>query len=514
MTDTDTLGVAVRHAFDYLEKLPDRHVGATASTEELMSLLGGDLPAGPSPAEQTLELLGRAQNEGGVVASSGARYFGYVIGGTLPVALATDWMVSAWDQAAGVYDLGPAVAVAEHTAGQWLLDLFGLPSDASVGFPTGCTMGHLTALASARHHLLAKAGWDVERDGLPGAPALHVVGGEQRHLTIDLALRYLGLGTAAMHVVPADAEGRMRVEDLDAVLAGIDGPTIVCAQAGDVHSGAIDAVGEICDIAHRYDAWVHVDGAFGLWAAASPKLRPLVAGIEKADSWASDAHKWLNVPYDCGLVIVTRPEAHRAAMLSERAAYLPSGTPGQRDNIEWVPDFSRRARSLPVWAALRTLGRTGVAELIERCCELAGRFAAGLASVPGARVLNDVVLNQVMVGFVDDDTTARVIRRLQDGGVCWFGGTTWHGRAAMRISVSSWRTTESDVDRSVAEIRAAVRAETKPKAGNGTGGKAGDGTGAKTGDGTAGKGGTKPKTKSEKAAPKTPAARNKATVRS
>jgi glutamate/tyrosine decarboxylase-like PLP-dependent enzyme len=262
-----------------------------------------------------------------------------------------------------------------------------------------------------------------------------------------------------LRIVPADDQGRMRVEELEAVLADCDGPTVVCAQVGDVHSGAIDPVGEICEISHRHGAWVHVDGAFGLWAAASPALRHLVAGVEDADSWATDAHKWLNVPYDCGLVFVADPETHRAAMLNERAGYLPAGATDRRDPIEWVPDFSRRARSLPVWAALRTLGRSGVAELIDRCCALARQFAERLATIPGVEVLNDVVLNQVMVRFGDDDTlTNDVIARLQAGGVCWFGGTTWAGRAAMRISVSSWQTDATDVDRSVEEIRAALAA--------------------------------------------------------
>ncbi|WP_217554516.1 aminotransferase class V-fold PLP-dependent enzyme [Streptomyces sp. GbtcB6] len=464
MTDFDKepLVRAVKQAFDYLDELPERWVAATARTEDLHALLGGPLPDGPAPATDTMDVLRRVQEEGGVVASSGPRYFGYVIGGTLPVAIAADWLVSTWDPAAGVHELGPAVAVAEHTAGQWLLELLGLPRTASVGFPTGCTMGHLTALAAARHHLLARAGWDVEQDGLQGAPRLRVIGGEQRHLTIDLALRYLGIGAGRVEVVPADHEGRMSLEGLKAVLAEGTGPAIVCAQAGDVHSGAVDPLRAICEIAHEHDAWVHVDGAFGLWAAASPRLRPLVAGIEAADSVASDAHKWPNVPYDCGLVFVAHPEAHRAAMLTERAAYLPPGTPSERDNIEWVPDFSRRARSLPVWAALRTLGRSGVAELVERCCDLARHFAEGIAAIPGARVLNEVALNQVMVRFGDDDALTReAIARLQRRGVCWFGGTAWHGQTAMRVSVSSWRTTRDDVDRSVEEIRA-VAAELLP----------------------------------------------------
>jgi glutamate/tyrosine decarboxylase-like PLP-dependent enzyme len=265
------------------------------------------------------------------------------------------------------------------------------------------------------------------------------------------------LGAGRTHVVPADDQGRLRLDALPGVLASCDGPTIVCVQIGDVHSGAIDPVGEICELAHRHGAWVHVDGAFGLWAKASPALRPLVDGVEAADSWASDAHKWLNVPYDCGLVFVAHPEAHRAAMLDTRAGYLPAaGGADRRDNIEWTPDLSRRARSLPVWSALRTLGRSGVTELVDRCCLLARRFAEGLAAVPDVEILNEVVLNQVMVSFGDDDVTRDVIARVQDSGVCWFGGTVWGGRAAMRISVSSWQTTAADVDRSVEAVRSAV----------------------------------------------------------
>jgi glutamate/tyrosine decarboxylase-like PLP-dependent enzyme len=460
--DSEVLNLAAQQAIDYLAALPRRGVAPTARTEDLLAMLGGPLPEGPTPASDTVKLLARAADEGGVIASSGPRYYGYVIGGTLPVAIAADWLVTAWDQNAGAFDLGPAVAVAEHTAAQWLVELFGLPADTTVGFPTGCMMANTAALAAARHYVLAKAGWDVERDGLQDAPTVHVVGGAGRHVTIDLALRYLGLGTGRIRAVPADDQGRMRAGELGAVLAECNGPTIVCAQAGEVNTGAIDPLADICEIAHRHGAWVHVDGAFGLWAAASPAMRPLVAGIELADSWASDAHKWLNVPYDCGLVFVAHPETHRAAMLDTHAGYLPNfGTPGERDGTQFVMDFSRRARSLPVWAALRSLGRGGVADLVERCCTLARRFAGQLAGVPGVTVLNDVVLNQVMVRYGDDDALTRdVIARLKAGGVCWFGGTTWNGRAAMRISVSSWQTTEADVDESVEAIRAALRAAT------------------------------------------------------
>ncbi|GAA3458645.1 pyridoxal phosphate-dependent decarboxylase family protein [Saccharothrix longispora] len=453
------LDLAYRQAVDYLTGLRERPVGATAGLDELIELLGGPMPENSLPAVDTIKLLGEAVERGGIPAASGPRFFGYVTGGTLPVAVAADWLVAAWDQTASLYNLSPAISVAEHVAGDWLVDLFGLPPGTSVGFPTGCTMAHLTALAAARNHLLGQRGWDVEKHGLREAPEIEVIAGAQHHMTIDLALRYLGFGSGRVRVVPVDERGRMRVDELARVLADCTSPPIVCAQIGDVNSGAIDPVGEICDLAHRYGAWVHVDGAFGLWAAASPSLRPLVEGVERADSWACDAHKWLNVPYDCGIVFVTRPDAHRAAMLNERAGYLPAERPGERDAIEWVPDFSRRARSLPVWAALRTLGKAGVADLVDRCCALTRRFAEQLAEIEGVELLNDVVLNQVMVRFGDDDAVTRdVIARVQASGECWFGGTVWYGRAAMRVSVVSWRTTEDDVDRSVKVIRTAVAA--------------------------------------------------------
>lgn len=451
------LGLAAGYATAYLDSLPTRRVGATASPKQLVQLLGGAMPEGPSPPEQTIALLNQAAEEGGVVASSGPRFFGFVVGGTHPVSIATDWLVSAWDQNSGVYGLGPAVATAEQVTAEWLVDLLGLPPGTSVGFPTGCAMAHVAALAAARHHVLEEVGWDVERDGLQSAPLVNVVASAQRHLTVDLALRYLGFGVANTRLVPTDAHGRMLVDRLPEILRDCEGPTIVCTQIGDVNTGAVDPVGAVCDISHEHGAWVHVDGAFGLWAAASPQLRHLVAGLEHADSWASDAHKLLNVPYDCGLVFVANPDAHRAAMLTVRPGYLPGPAPGERDPIEWVPDFSRRARSLPVWATLRTLGRSGVAEQVERCCALARRFADHLRDVPGVRVLNDGPLNQVLVRFGDDDEVTRtVIRRLQDSGDCWFGGTMWQGSAAMRISVSSWQTTAADVDDTAARVVATV----------------------------------------------------------
>ncbi len=446
---------AAAHAADFTDGLRDRRVGATASAADLHAALGGPLPDGPTDPEQVLAQLAKGA-EPGLMGTAGPRYFGFVIGGSLPAAQAAEWLAVAWDQPAFAFASSPAAAVVEEVAGAWLRELLGLPEAASVGFVTGCTMANFTGLAAARHHVLERAGWDVDRDGLQGAPPLHVVVGEERHATLDVALRYLGLGPGRAHVVPADEQGRMPAEALGPVLGRCEGPTIVCAQAGNVNSGAVDPLGAICDTGHRHGAWVHVDGAFGLWAAASPALRPLLAGVELADSWAADAHKWLNVPYDSGLVLVADPAAHRAAM-SKTASYLPAGQAAERDNFDWVPEASRRARGFAVWAALRSLGRDGVAELVERCSALARRAAERLGAEPGVEVLNEVVLNQVLVRFLDpagdhDTRTRAVVREVQRDGTCWLGGTTWHGMAAIRFSVSNWSTTEADVDRSVEAI--------------------------------------------------------------
>jgi glutamate/tyrosine decarboxylase-like PLP-dependent enzyme len=390
--------------------------------------------------------------EPGLLASPSGRFFGFVIGGGMPAALAADWLTSTWDQNAGLFVLSPAASVVEEVVGGWLAELLGLPEDVSFGFVTGVQMANFTALAAARHEVLRRAGWDVEESGLVGAPPVRMLAGQGRHDTVDRAARYLGLGRAAIVPVEADDQGRMRPDALRQALGDADGPVIVCAQAGNVNSGAVDPVGAICEIAHQAGAWVHVDGAFGLWAAASPRLRHLVAGAELADSWATDAHKWLNVPYDSGLVFCAHPQAHQAAM-GVRASYLIHATGGERDEVDYTPEFSRRARAFPVYAAIRALGRSGVAELVERCCALASRFAERLAAADGVEVLNEVVLNQVLVRFADSDTHTRtVIDRVQQDRTCWMSGTTWRGRAAMRISVSNWSTDEADVDRSVAAI--------------------------------------------------------------
>jgi glutamate/tyrosine decarboxylase-like PLP-dependent enzyme len=447
------LGEAFDQALAYLEGLPGRPVPGRAGLAELRAALGGPLPERPlDPREVVAELAAAA--EPGVVATAGGRYFGFVVGGATPAALAADWLTSAWDQNAALYVLGPAASVVEEVAGAWLAELLGLPAGVSVGLVTGGQMANFTGLAIALRELLDRAGWDLESDGLWGAPRVRVLAGQGRHGTIDRALRFLGAG--AVEAVDADNQGRLRPAALAAALDRGSGPAIVCAQLGNVNSGALDPVGEICQVAHARGAWVHVDGAFGMWAAASPRLRPLVTGVERADSWATDAHKWLNVPYDSGLVFCAHPEAHRAAM-GTRAGYLVHGRGDQRDSLDYNPDHSRRARGFAVYAAVRALGRQGVADLVERCCGLAGRFAERLGAADGVEVLNQVVLNQVLVRFLaadgdHDAHTRRVVDRTQQDGTCWMSGTTWRGRAAMRISVSNWSTDEADVDRSVAAI--------------------------------------------------------------
>jgi glutamate/tyrosine decarboxylase-like PLP-dependent enzyme len=434
-------------ALGFLDSLPDRPVRQRASLGELRAALGGPLP---EAGETDVEVR---HAEPGLVASAGPRYFGFVIGGSLPAALAADWLTSAWDQNAGGYVIGPSLSVAEETAAAWLVDLFGLPSTSSVGFTTGCQMAHVTCLAAARRAVLLRHGWDVDADGLQGAPDVTVVAGAEVHVTIPIALQLLGLGSRRLVSSIVDGQGRMRPDALRDALAVIDGPVIVCAQVGNVNTGACDPLDEIADVVdERPGAWLHVDGAFGLWAAAAPQRRHLLDGLERADSWATDAHKWLNVPYDSGIAIVRDPAVHRAAMMLQ-AAYLVQSQGDERDPSDWVTEFSRRARGFAVYAALRSLGRAGVADLVERCCGLAARMADRLASAPGVAILNEVVLNQVLVRFDDDDALTRdVTARVQEDGTCWLGGTTWHDVAAMRVSVSSWLTTDEDIDRSAEAI--------------------------------------------------------------
>lgn len=448
---------ARRHAANYLQGLPDRHVGARASRDDLMAALRIALPQQGDEGGDVIELLA-AQADRGAVACNSPRYFGFVIGGAYPVALAADWLVSTWDQNAGIYAISPLVSVVEEIAAQWLLDLFDLPRECGVGFVTGCQMANFTCLAAARHHVLRRHGWDVEADGLQGAPRLHVVASAESHITIDVALRYLGLGTRSAVRVDTDAQGRMRADHLRDVLSTLEGPVIVCAQAGNVNTGAFDPLGEIGRIARERGAWLHVDGAFGLWARASERHRALADGIEQADSWATDAHKWLNVPYDCGVAMVRHAQDHRAAMTSA-AAYLIQTRGEERDAVDWVPEFSRRARGVPVYATLRALGRDGVQDLVDRSCARARQMADALAAEEGVRVLNEVALNQVLVRFGgDDDLTRAVIEGVQREGTCWLGGTTWQGLGAMRISVCNWATSEEDASRSAAAILKVFRA--------------------------------------------------------
>jgi glutamate/tyrosine decarboxylase-like PLP-dependent enzyme len=443
-------------AADYLESLGERPVFPTAPVEELAAALGGPLPEEPADPLAVVEALARDADPG-VVATAGPRYFGYVTGGTLPATVAADWLTAAWDQCAGLGVLGPSAAVVEEVVGDWLKELLGLPAGASFALTTGCQMAHVTALAAARQEVLARAGWDVRERGLAGSPPIAVLVGRRRHVTVDRALRLLGIGAAQLVVVPDDGRGRMDAAELRAALAGREGPTIVCAQAGEVNTGAYDPLPEIAEAAREAGAWLHVDGAFGLWAAASPRLRHLLAGAERADSWASDAHKWLNVPYDCGLVFCAHPAAHHAAM-TMHAAYFEGQGRWLRDAVDWTPESSRRARAFTVYAALRSLGRRGVAELVERCCDLAQRFAAGVSALPGCELLNEVVINQVLFRFADDETTSAVLARVQGSGEAWMGGTEWDGRAAIRLSVSGWRTREPDIDRTVAAFERALAA--------------------------------------------------------
>jgi glutamate/tyrosine decarboxylase-like PLP-dependent enzyme len=392
----------------------------------------------------------------GLIAWAGPRYFGFVIGGSLPVAVAADWLTAAWDQNAGGFVASPALSVIEEVAAGWVRDVLGLPAQSSIGFVTGCQMAHFTCLAAARHAVLRDAGWDVEAQGLQGAPEVRVVAGADAHVTVKVACRMLGLGAERVREVATDDQGRMLADALRAELARYDGPTIVCAQAGEINTGAFDPFDAIVDACRERGAWCHVDGAFGLWAAASPSRRGLIAGFERADSWATDGHKWLNVPYDSGIAAVADASAHRAAMTSH-SAYIPAHEDDIPWGFDWNPEFSRRARGVAVYAALRALGRSGVADLVDRCCDHAARMASLLGAAEGVEVLNDVVLNQVLVRFGDsDELTNAVIERVQQDGVCWLSGSSFRGMAVMRVSVVGWQTTADDVERSTAAILAAV----------------------------------------------------------
>jgi glutamate/tyrosine decarboxylase-like PLP-dependent enzyme len=465
MDDSDFLRAVAERGIAYRASLSDAGVTPTASPAELRLSLGGPTPEHRTDHVDVVNRMADAVEAGGLMGMDSGRFFGFVIGGALPAALAADWLVTAWDQNTGLFAPSPGTSVIEEVAGRWMLDLLGLPAESSFAFVTGGQMANTTALAAARHHVLAAVGWDVETDGLAGSPPIRLVVGDEVHVTIPRGARLLGLGTRSIERVAVDTNGAMAPADLERVLAGRPRqPTIVCCQAGNVNTGAIDPIGELAAISHAHGAWLHVDGAIGLWAAVGRNSTRL-AGLERADSWSTDAHKWLNVPYDCGIVICRHQQSHRAAM-TVTASYLVQAAPGtDRDPVDWNPEFSRRARGVPVYAALASLGRDGIEEIVERCCGHARRFAELLGAEPGVEILNDVVLNQVLVRFVDtsgseedhDTRTRGVIARVQQDGTCWLGGSIWRGKAVMRISVSSFVTTDADVEASVASIIAASR---------------------------------------------------------
>ena len=451
----DEYRTALDHAHssaqDWIDSVPDRRVAPSKTMDEMLVDFGGPVPEDPSnPADVVDELAALA--EPGLMAMPSGRFFGWVIGGTLPASLGADWLVSAWDQNAGMRYASPATAAIEETAGRWLVDLLGLPAGSDVGFTTGATMANWTGLAAARASVLDAAGWDVNTNGLQGAPRVTVLAGGERHASVDLALRYLGFGLPT--VVEADVQGRIIPSALEAALSSVDGPVIVVLQAGNLHSGAFDPMRACIELAHARGAWVHVDGAFGLWAAASPSLRGQLDGIELADSWATDAHKTLNVPYDCGVSIVARPGATRAA-LGTSTSYLIRESEAA-DPYDLVPELSRRARGVPVWAALRQLGRSGVIALVDGLVAQARALASGLSALPGVTVLNDVVFTQVSLYFGSDERTRAVTAALIADGAIWMSGSKWQGHDILRISVSNWSTDAADVKFSIEAVERAL----------------------------------------------------------
>jgi glutamate/tyrosine decarboxylase-like PLP-dependent enzyme len=459
------LEASLANALSYLNSLDQNSVGATADLHTLRGRLAKPLAnAGVAPEEVIRELV--RDVEGGIIGSAGGRFFAWVIGGSVPAALAADWLTSAWDQNAGLYATAPAAAMVEEIAGNWLKEILGLPKEASFAFVTGCQMAHATCLAAARHALLAKRGWNVEQHGLFGAPPIRILTSDQRHGTFERAVRLVGLGLSQITLIPSDAQGALRAEDLQRALeADRAAPTLVLLQAGDVNTGAYDSFETLIPIAKRYGAWVHVDGAFGLWAAASPRFQHLVKGVDRADSWATDGHKWLNVPYDCGYAFVRDAEPHTASM-SHRESYLIHAAEA-RDQMDWNPEWSRRARGFPTYAALRQLGRDGVAALVDSCCRHAHSLVTQIGQLPGAETLAVPIVNQGLVRFIDtrqgasesdhDRRTDQVIAAINASGEAFFGGTTWRGRRAMRISVSGWQTTDEDVERVVNAVAGALR---------------------------------------------------------
>ena len=466
-TDTPeraALARAVHHANVFLDGLDARSVAATVSLTDLRARLARPLGESGTPAVQVIDDL-VADTTGGIVGSQSGRFFGWVIGGGTPAAMAADWLTTVWDQNACLHISGPAAAVVEEVAGAWLKDLFDLPREASFAFVTGCQMAHVTALAAARHGVLRGRGWDVEQRGLFGAPAIRVLANPDRHGSVDVALRILGFGLDALELLPLDARRRVTPEGLAAALAQRDAPAIVILQAGELNLAAFDPFRALVPIARAAGAWTHVDGAFGLWAKVSPAHRQLADGIELADSWTTDGHKYLNVPYDSGLAFVRDADAHRAAM-SLATSYLPPGGGVARDQLDWNPELSRRARGFTVYAALRELGRDGLADLVARTCRHARTLAEGIGALPGAELISTSSLNQALVRFPapsagatdaeHDRRTDAVIAAINASGEALFGGVTWNGRRAMRISVSNWRTTEADVARAIAAVRAVL----------------------------------------------------------
>ncbi|MDF3311098.1 aminotransferase class V-fold PLP-dependent enzyme [Rhodococcus sp. T2V] len=472
MTAADTRGATANllhtisdYSANYLQDPRTEHTGSAVDRSELRRRLAAPLPRTGADAETVLEHL-IAHGEPGLLHSGAPTFLGFVMGGAYPVAVATEWLTSVWDQCGALYATSPTASVVEEAVSRWLITLFGLPSHTSVRITTGCAMANLTGLAAARHHVLAGQGWDVERDGLIGAPAPSILLSRGCHVTVHRALRLLGLA-GQVRLIDTDDQGRMRLDALETALAATGGPRIVCGQVGNVDSGAIDPIADICDLTHDRGGWVHLDAAFGMWAAASPHVRNRVTGIERADSWATDGHKWLNVPYDCGIAFCAHPVAHRAALRTS-ADYLTPASEGGRDPVDFTPDMSRRARSLVLWATLRHLGSDGVAELIERSCALARRLAAGLSAVSGITVVNDIILNQVLVAFTPTaDTTdaahlEHVVSALQRGPVGWASPTTWHGRPCLRLSVCNWQTTSAHIDACIDAIVSAHRGAGAP----------------------------------------------------
>ena len=452
----------LHHALRYLENLDNEPVAARAALTDLRHRFVRPLPLHGIPADQVItELVNDAA--GGVVGSTGGRFFGWVIGGSVPAALAADWLTSTWDQNAALYAAGPAEAVIEEVCGTWLKELLGLPATASFALVTGCQMAHVTCLAAARNSILSQRGWDVERQGLTGAPRIRILAGDQKHGTIDRAARFLGIGTEAIIDLPVDNEGCVRSETLAKALEG-DAPTIVVLQAGDLNIGAYDRFVDLIPLAHQHGAWVHIDGAFGLWAATSPAHAHLLNGVDLADSWATDGHKWLNVPFDCGYAFVAHPKAHRAAT-SYRASYLTHDE-NARDQMDWTPEWSRRGRGVATYAAIRQLGRSGIAELVARTCRLAHALVTRLGALPGAELVWEPQINQGLVRFLDQKTgateadhdrrTDSVIDSILKSGEAFFGGTTWRGKRCMRVSVCNWQTNDEDVDRAVAAVQRAL----------------------------------------------------------